>query len=380
MTNPYELQRHLESAPKLLQSERLFRYQDSIFRHNRYTVDLKSQKYKGVALSTSKFLAKYPSPTLDPSVNNVSVLNAAAHTECAVTKHALKEILPQLEKRPLDVGILLTVVQLYALVDNFAAAIEVVEAFFKRLEAADKEEMRFAPGLVALAVSLYRSQGRIGPLRSELSRASAYWRSKPQGAESLLRAAGIELLESGRPADLEAAGEIFSSLRDKNPSDRVAIAGFVASHAASDPSKIQQEAEKMTDIEKLIADVDIDALLDAGVATRAPLQITASKKRSGEDTEMKDAPVPKPKKIRKNKIPKDFVEGKVVDPERWLPMRDRSSYRAPKGKKGKKKANDLTQGGVVKDEEALELVGGSQVKVEKASGGANKKKKGKGKK
>lgn len=351
-----------------------------MFRRNRYAIDLKSQKYKGVALSTSKFLAKHSSPTLEPSVNSISVLNAAAHTKCAVSKTAVKDILPELEKRPLDVGLILTVVQLYALVDNFAAAIEVVDAFFKRLEAANKEELRYAPGLVALAVSLYRSQGRIGPLRSELSRASAYWKSQPKGAESLLRAAGIELLESGKTADLEAAGEIFSSLREKNPDDRVAIAGYVASHAASNPLKVREESEKMTDIEKLIAGVDIDALLDAGVATRAPNQVVASKKRSGEDIQMKDAPAPKLKKIRNNKKPKDFVEGKVMDPERWLPMRDRSSYRAPKGKKGKKKANDLTQGGPVKDEEALDLVGGSQVKVEKASQGANKKKKGKGKK
>ena len=81
-------------------------------------------------------------------------------------------------------------------------------------------------------------------------------------------------------------------------------------------------------------------------------------------------------------MPKDYVEGKAMDPERWLPLRDRSSYR-PKGKKGKKKAMELTQGGVVKEEgESLELAGGAgTVKVEKAAGGGGggkaKKKKGK---
>ena len=69
-----------------------------------------------------------------------------------------------------------------------------------------------------------------------------------------------------------------------------------------------------------------------------------------------------------------------MDPERWLPLRDRSSYR-PKGKKGKKKAADLTQGGVVKEEpESLELAGGAgTVKVEKSVPGKSKNKK-KGKK
>jgi signal recognition particle subunit SRP72 len=79
-------------------------------------------------------------------------------------------------------------------------------------------------------------------------------------------------------------------------------------------------------------------------------------------------------------MPKDFEEGKKMDPERWLPLRDRSSYR-PKGKKGKKKAADLTQGGVVKEEESLELAGGAgSVRVEKAAGGGKAKNKKKGKK
>lgn len=81
-------------------------------------------------------------------------------------------------------------------------------------------------------------------------------------------------------------------------------------------------------------------------------------------------------------MPADFVEGKKMDEERWLPVRDRSSYR-PKGKKGKKKVADLTQGGVVREngEESLELTGGAgTVKVEKAGAGGKGKGKKKGKK
>lgn len=49
--------------------------------------------------------------------------------------------------------------------------------------------------------------------------------------------------------------------------------------------------------------------------------------------------------MRKSRLPKDYEQGKAPDPERWLPLRDRSTYR-PKGKKGRAKAA-LTQGGVV---------------------------------
>lgn len=79
-------------------------------------------------------------------------------------------------------------------------------------------------------------------------------------------------------------------------------------------------------------------------------------------------------------MPKNYEEGKQPDPERWLSLRDRSTYR-PKGKKGRRRAQEVTQGGTVKVEETLELVGGAgAVKVEKAPGVQTGKKKKKGKK
>ena len=95
-------------------------------------------------------------------------------------------------------------------------------------------------------------------------------------------------------------------------------------------------------------------------------------------------------------MPKDFDPDKTPDPERWLPRRDQSTFRA-KGRKGKRKGgNDMMQGGVVKEEgkegkegEKVEKVEGGRGQKnvgvggggghQGAGGGAGKKKKGKGK-
>jgi signal recognition particle subunit SRP72 len=135
--------------------------------------------------------------------------------------------------------------------------------------------------------------------------------------------------------------------------------------------------------------VDVTALLEAGVvAAPAPAhaQPVRGKKRplEADDQEVtREKQQPAAKKRRRRKLPKSYDPDKRPDPERWLPLRDRSSYR-PKGKKGKKRAAEATQGGVVRDEETLELAGGAgSVKVEKApaggapGGGGKKKKKGK---
>jgi signal recognition particle subunit SRP72 len=317
---------------------------------------------------------------VSPFVNSLSVLHAAAYAKCEYGKASLKEVLPLLEKRPNDVGLILTIIQLYVLTNNSGPAISLLESFFKRLEESKSadQDVRFAPGLVALVVSLYRLQGRKAPIRIELGKAASYWRRKPKLSENLLRAAGISLLDSSKLEDLSNAGEIFASLRERSPDDHLAIAGFVASNATTNMSAIESDLDKLTPIEKLISGIDASRLEDAGIVTLSSTMSEVNKKRPAPaEKEKEKAPN---KKIRRSKMPKDFEEGKKMDPERWLPMKDRSSYR-PKGKKGKKKALEATQGGVVKDEESLELVGGAgAVKVEKAPLGGAKAKKKKGKK
>lgn len=304
--------------------------------------------------------------------------------------------MPLLDSRPDDVGLLLTIIQLYIQLQNPEQAVTLLEAFFKRLETAttsDRADIRFAPGLVALAVSLYKLQGRGNAVRAELAKAAAHWeKSTPtndnedQGtsaADSLLREAGIALLHSSNPSDLSIAGAAFERLTAATETDRVARAGLVASFATTSPPKATPHLPSLTPIEKLIAGIDVQSLLAGGVATLPPPPTSiSSKKRSAEDGAA--ASSKKTKRRRPNKLPKDIDPTKKPDPERWLPLRDRSSYK-PKGRKGKKRAADLTQGGVVKDDaEMLELAGGAgTVKVEKSGGpgGANKKKgKGKGKK
>jgi len=394
-SNPYLVQRLAEALPKDQGSDRLFEYQSSVLRRNKYVLNLQVQKFPGVERSTSRILSKEAVPAISSAKCDLGILGAAAACQLQTGQEALRQILPLLETRPDDVGLLLTVIQLYVQLHNPGPAISLLESFLKRLEAAttpDHADVRFAPGLVALAVSLYRTQGRHSAIRNELAKAAAHWQRKT-GADSsgagtsLLREAGIELLRSSHPSDLAAAGEAFSHLVAAQPGDRTAKAGLVASFATADFSKVQPYLDALPSVEDLTRGVDVDALLEAGVAAAPSVahpQAGRGKKRSlEEDQDAKEKQQQQAaKKRRKRKLPKSYDPSKQPDPERWLPLRDRSSYR-PKGKKGKKRAAEATQGGPVREEETLELAGGAgSVKVEKApaaGGGAGKKKK-KGKK
>lgn len=362
-------------------TDKLFNFQEQIRRCNQYTVDLLALKYDGVKSSTSKFLQQQERPTTSAICNNISVLHAAAYARNQQGKLAIKQILPLLEKRPYDVGLILTIIHLYLLTENHASAILVLEAFLKRLDestAVTDRDVRYAPGLVAVVVSLYALQGRKAHTKSELVKAATHWRHKSKPSTSLHRAAGSLLLESLSPEDLTEAGEIFDSLHKDEPDDRFVTAGFVASHATTSSTKVQSEVDKLTPVNRLISGIDAALLEEAGVP-QAPRQLQAHRthKRAAEDTAK-----PSKKRVRKARLPKNYDPSKPPDPERWLPLRDRSTYR-PKGKKSRQKAAAMTQGGMSeKGEEALNLSGASGVsKGEKAGVGGSvakaKKKKGK---
>ncbi|KAI0552481.1 hypothetical protein F4679DRAFT_571555 [Xylaria curta] len=372
--NPYLTQRVAEMAGNLSGNDKLFEYQQSVLRRNKYALDLQMQKFHGADASTHDQILSASTPTALLDAAPLGVINAAARSQMEKGKAAIRKILPVLEKRPNDVGLLLTIIQLYVQMREPGPALTVLETFLKRLETAttaDYTDARFSPGLVAAAVALYRLQGRQNSIRVELARASAHWRSKPEcSSTSLLREAGVELLRSSNPEDVAAAGATFEKLVAQPSQDTISAAGLVASFATRDYAKVEPYLQKLTPVEKLTGGINVQALVDAGVCSIVPPTPT-SKKRAATSGPEKDKPA---KRRRKKRLPKDYEEGKQPDPERWLPLRDRSTYR-PKGKKGKKRAQEATQGGLVKEEETLELVGGAgAVKVEKATGGKKKKK------
>lgn len=371
-SNPYLSHRLFHSSPKPLKTDQHFSFQTNLLRQDEYVISLLSQKAAGVASSTEKVISASPAPSVSPAVNMAAVLNAAAHSRSATTeKAALKQIIPLLEKRPNDVGLILTITHLYVLTGNHAAATHLLESFFARLSqsgTASDLDVRFAPGLVATLVSLYAQQGRPGAARSELAKAAEYWRkphkSKTEApSKSLLVAAGTALLDTHNQENVTTAGEIFKGLYDQDNNDRAAIAGLVAAYAVSDPSNIPADLkEYLPEASRLVSDIDAAALENAGVPALAQPAAIERKKRAAPKA------VPsKTKRICKARMPKEFDPNKKMDAERWLPMRDRSYYR-PKGRKGKKKAEGFTQGGVVDEKPGQQQGGGAKAGKKKGKG------------
>jgi signal recognition particle subunit SRP72 len=360
----------------------LFEFQKVLVKRNKIIIDLESKKFHGIKARASRFLVSEKLPSLSSEVVNISAIESMAHCRGQFGKPALRPVLDLLEKRPDDVGVLLTAVQLLTKANNIAPAIPLVESFSKRLERASDTsttDVRFSPGVVALIVALHSARGGESSAKTELTNAAQYWRQRGSDgarAMSLLREAGLRLVKSLKPSELVAAGESFEALREQGSRDPLLGAGLVAAFATVDPGKISEQLDELPSADSLTGNIAVEDLINSGVAMVNPTGLHAKKRGPDEGVDEKMT-----MKKRRRKLPKNYEEGKTMDPERWLPLRDRSSYR-PKGKKGKKKAIEATQGGFVKEEETLRLVGDAgAVRVERAPiAGASAKKKKKGKK
>lgn len=389
--NPFLTHRKIHRSPDTITPDKPFGYQSAVLERNNYALDLLAQKSSGTADATVAIISKSSLPTLDASINSLSVINAAAHAQNRSGKEALRVVLSLLEKRPDDVGLLLVVTQLYVLTGNHGSAITLLEAFFSRLEQSRSTsdlDVRYAPGLVGTLVSLYTARSQTSHVRTELAKTSRYWRHRskelqsPAGLPSrralghFYKSAGTVLLDSPDPEDLQLAKDIFTDLTSLEPEDRYASAGLIAALASTAPSSIQDsQLAQLTPVERLVTSIDVSALENAGVAKPA----TTATPVNNLKRHVESAPPIKAKKIRSGRLPKDYDPSKTADPERWLPMRDRSYYR-PKGKKGKQKQAMLMQGGVVAEErDASSSRPGTPAETKAGGGGKQQQKKKKGK-
>ena len=104
----------------------------------------------------------------------------------------------------------------------------------------------------------------------------------------------------------------------------------------------------------MVRDIDVDELIKLGVK---PLESSAKRNKNNAVSKVQKRKALELKNKRKIKRVEKFLQSrdasKLPDPERWLPLRDRSTYRPKKKQQGAKQ----TQGGAMnkKSEQALDI-------------------------
>uniref|UniRef100_A0A8D0H0B3 Signal recognition particle subunit SRP72 n=1 Tax=Sphenodon punctatus TaxID=8508 RepID=A0A8D0H0B3_SPHPU len=196
------------------------------------------------------------------------------------------------------------------------------------------EELRHQPGMVSALVTMYSHEEDIDSAIEVFTQAIQWYQEfQPKSLVHLLliREAANFKLKQGRKK--EAISDL-EELWKQNPKDIHTLAQLISAYSLVDPETAKVLSKHLPSSDTMSLKVDVDALENSPGATYVRKK---GGKLTGESQqkEQGQGDVKKKKKKKKGKLPKNYDPKVTPDPERWLPMRERSYYRGRK--KGKKK-------------------------------------------
>lgn len=318
---------------------------------NRFLVLLLSNKLDQARELLASLFDKFPGSVM-PAILNASLLVREGKLSRA------EEIIGQyVEKHPKDSAVLLLVrAQIAALAGHHSVAAHALEQI---------EELQHRPGMVATVVAL-KEKGGDAPGAEATLRYAIQWRESHMGEDS----ATLELLMQEAAAfnlrhkNLEQASLLFQKLT-KCSSQGVqaeALIGLVRSTVHTDLAKAEEFECQLPSLPGL-SRVDVTALERMGsevaptvggkrpwIADDAPIEGSSERVKKG-----------RKRRKKKPRYPKGFDPanpGPPPDPERWLPRKERSTYR-PKRKDRRGIQVRGAQGSIAKEKMAIPAVASS---------------------
>uniref|UniRef100_A0A8C0IHW1 Signal recognition particle subunit SRP72 n=1 Tax=Bubo bubo TaxID=30461 RepID=A0A8C0IHW1_BUBBB len=177
------------------------------------------------------------------------------------------------------------------------------------------EELQHKPGMVSALVTMYSHEEDIDSAIEVFTQAIQWYQQfQPKSPVhlSLIREAANFKLKHGRKK--EAISDL-EELWKQNPKDVHTLAQLISAYSLVDPEKAKVLSKHLPSSDTMSLKVDVDALENSHGATY----------------------------VRK-KLPKNYDPKVTPDPERWLPMRERSYYRGRKKGKKKDQVGKGTQG------------------------------------
>uniref|UniRef100_A0A4W4E6L8 Signal recognition particle subunit SRP72 n=1 Tax=Electrophorus electricus TaxID=8005 RepID=A0A4W4E6L8_ELEEL len=231
-------------------------------------------------------------------------------------------------------GIKLTMAQLYLTQGHVTKACDILRSI---------EDFKHKQGMVSALVMMYTHEEDIDSAIDVFSQAIHYYQSEQPGSVThlaLVREAADFKLRYGRKK--EALTDL-EQLWKQNRKDVHTLAQLISAYSLVDQDKAKALSKHLPSPDTMSFNIDVDELENSHDATYIRKRAT---KVSGE-TLAKDqgqGDVKKKKKKKKGKMPKNYDPKSTPDPERWLPMRERSYYRGRKKGKKKEQVGRGTQG------------------------------------
>ncbi|KAM4049436.1 signal recognition particle subunit SRP72 [Anomaloglossus baeobatrachus] len=204
------------------------------------------------------------------------------------------------------------------------------------------KEVEHRPGMVSALVTMHSHDEDIDSAIEVFNQAINWYQEKQPNSPShlaLIREASNFKLKHGRKK--EAINDL-EQLWKQNPKDIHTLAQLISAYSLVDANKAKVLSEHLPSSDTMHLKVDVDALENSTGATfirKKAAKVAAEQAKVQGQVEIK-----KKRKKKKGKLPKNYDPKVTPDPERWLPMRERSYYRGKKKGKKKEQIGKGTQG------------------------------------
>uniref|UniRef100_A0AAR2LJ90 Signal recognition particle subunit SRP72 n=1 Tax=Pygocentrus nattereri TaxID=42514 RepID=A0AAR2LJ90_PYGNA len=231
-------------------------------------------------------------------------------------------------------GIKLTMAQLYLIQGHVTKAGDILRSI---------EDYKHKQGMVSALVTMYTHEEDLDSAIDVFSQAIQYYQSEQPGSPthlSLVREAADFKLRYGRKK--EAISDL-EQLWKQNTKDVHTLAQLISAYSLVDQDKAKALSKHLPSPDTMSFNIDVDELENSHGATYVRKKAA---KVTGENApkEQGQGEIKKKKKKKKGKLPKNYDPKSTPDPERWLPMRERSYYRGRKKGKKKEQVGRGTQG------------------------------------
>ncbi|KAM9413287.1 signal recognition particle subunit SRP72 isoform 1-T2 [Salvelinus alpinus] len=232
-------------------------------------------------------------------------------------------------------GIKLTMAQLYLTQGHVTKACDILRSI---------EDFKHKQGMISALVTMYSHEEDIDSAIDVFSQAIQYYQSEQPGSSvhlALVREAANFKLKYGRKK--EAISDL-EQLWKQNTNDIHTLAQLISAYSLVDQDKAKSLSKHLPSPESMSFNVDVDELENshgANYVRKKAAKVTGENlpKEQGQGDVKK-----KKKKKKKGKLPKNYDSTANPDPERWLPMRERTYYRGRKKGKKKDQVGKGTQG------------------------------------
>ncbi|CCH45658.1 Signal recognition particle protein [Wickerhamomyces ciferrii] len=211
-----------------------------------------------------------------------------------------------------DLGISLISAQLNIELENFDSAVSILENL--------NPENKYLPSVSNILINLYEKLGSQKKKISLFNEIYEFYKSKDLNIDEYEFLKVISLNFSNQ--EPEKTQNLLEKLYNIHPDDLISII----------LNKSEKDLNQLHPIDHLTSGLSFDDLIQQGIESLSQQQPILTTKKTI-----------KKRSKQSRKPSKSYDATKQPDGERWLPMKDRSYYKPPKGKK---KQGNQTQGGV----------------------------------